>query len=64
MDATANDSLWSFSVVAKPHHELVAYTSCATTTDLKMMWTEAAVMSWVLSIRREWTLCFLAIFPQ
>ena len=44
------------SAVAKPHHELAAYTSFATTTDLKMMWTEAAVMPWVLSIRRTWTL--------
>ena len=44
------------SAVAKPHHELAAYTSFATTTDLKMMWTEAAVMPWVLSIRRAWTL--------
>jgi len=58
--ATANDSLYSrfrSSAVAKPQHELAAYTSFATTTDLKMMWTEAAVMSWVLSIRRAWTLC-------
>jgi len=31
------------SAVAKPHYELAAYTSFATTTDLKMMWTEAAV---------------------
>jgi len=45
------------SVIAKPHHELAAYTSFATTTDLKVMWTEAAVMPWVLSIRRAWTLC-------
>jgi len=47
------------SPVAKPHHELAAYTSFATTTDLKMMWTEAAVMPWVwvLCIRRAWTLC-------
>jgi len=45
------------SAVAKPHPELAAYTSFATTTDLKMMWTEAAVMPWVLSIRRIWTLC-------
>jgi len=27
------------------------------TTDSKMMWTEAAVMPWVLSIHRAWTLC-------
>jgi len=45
------------SAVAKPHHELAAYTSYATTTDLKMMWTEAAVMPWVLRIRSAWTLC-------
>jgi len=53
------DSRCSFrsSAVAKPHHELAAYTSFATTTDLKMMLTEAAVMPWVLSIRRAWTLC-------
>jgi len=30
------------SAVAKPHHELAAYTSFATTTDLKMMCPEAA----------------------
>ena len=47
------------SVIAKPDHELAAYTSFATTTDLKMMWTEAAVMPWVLSIRRTWTLCVI-----
>jgi len=45
------------SAVAKPHHELAAYTSFATTTYLKTMWTEAAVMPWVLSIRRASTLC-------
>jgi len=50
-------SRFRLSAVAKPHHELSAYTSFATTTDLKMMWTEAAVMSWVLSIRGAWTLC-------
>jgi len=37
------------SAVAKPHHELAAYTSFATTTDLKMMWTEAQ-----LSCRGTW----------
>ena len=25
--------------------------------DLRMMWTEAVVMPWLLSIRRAWTLC-------
>jgi len=45
------------SAVARPHHELAAYTSFATTTDLKMTWTEAAVMPWDLSIRRAWRLC-------
>jgi len=39
------------SANVKPHHELAAYTSFATTTDLKMMCTDAAVMPWVLSIR-------------
>jgi len=47
------------SAIAKPHHQLAAYTSFATTTDLKMMWTEAAVMPWDLSIRRAWTLWLL-----
>jgi len=39
------------SAVAKPHHELAAYTSFATTTDLKMMWTESASChgSWVFA---------------
>jgi len=43
--------------VAKPHHELAAYTSFATTIDLKIMWTEATVMPWDLSTRKAWTLC-------
>jgi len=44
-DATANDSLQSVSVVGsrEAHQELAAYTSFATTTDLKMMWTEALI---------------------
>jgi len=45
------------SAVARPHHELAAYTSFATTTDLKIIWTEAAVIPWDLSTRRAWTLC-------
>jgi len=53
---TACSRFWS-SAVARPHHELAAYTSFATTTDLKIMWTEAAVMPWDLSTRRAWTLC-------
>jgi len=51
---------WQLVVVVgrrEAHHQLAAYTSFATTTDLKMMWTEAAVMPWILSIRRTWTLC-------
>ena len=50
------------SAVAKPHHELAAYTSFATTTDLKIMWTEAAVMPWVLSIRSAWTVVVIGQF--
>jgi len=50
-------SRFQSSTVVKPHHELAAYISFAMMTDLKMMWTEAAVMPWDLSIRRAWTLC-------
>jgi len=53
---TACSRFRSSSAVAKPHHELAAYTSFATTTDLKTMWTEAASCrgSWVFA---GWTLC-------